>query len=935
MSFRCTGILFVLLFAMLWLFGLMLAHKKTQVDESAIVPTLQKAPPDMIVESVTVERHDKDKEQAFQFTQDFERKDEKDGVKLVSKDVWTYRKPDAKSAVKVETFRINQMVNQIKDARKNDEVSVSDSLSDHGLDKPSMVVTLKGVWLQDQKEKTREWKFFIGKESADKAFRFVNSSDRPQRVFAVSRGAIDSLFFTDPNHLRSRRIFDFSDVTAKSIEVKEGSDILELKKEEDATWRFVKPSLGFADFEGPNAPKEKEPPIGVKSPEGGVKGLLSAISSIRVDTEDDFVAAGDATPGHFGLEDGKETMRIEVGTPDGNKVTKETLLIGQRTNDKGRDQYYARLKDDQGVFRLNAKLLEPIRNYLKNPGQLRSLDIGHVDIKKVDVVSFGKGKDEVRLVHREDKGWQVVAGTDSPKNADGKAVDAFLEALQGKRAIVKFFDEGDWKKLDAELGFDNPQAEVALYVDGLDKDKKDEKKDDKKDAKDKKDDKKKDDAPQLKKDAKPAVTLVFGKNDKEHVNVKRVLADGTISRFTVAKALLDKAAPFEGAALAFLDTGLPNLSPQDVTRIEITGGKTKIAVARGTGDKAQRWYFQEGKNDTPADTFKTQMLINQLTLLDAKRWVKKADAKEDLDKYGLGSPALTVTFWVKKSMPASSAAAALGLLSTPSPWRPFLVHASVVANRETAKGEPITFKLGKEADYEKGALFAQRSDHDMLFLVPDNMAKSLREADLRDRTTVYLTVPYLATALLGMEAAQPYAAVFAAAPPWTNEVHRFDPDKVESVKLSIRTREELRNFAFTRAPQAAAKEKEKDKDKEKEKERLWTDSSGLMEFQLDSAKVNQLVEQLAKLKAERWVSIAGGPQSDQKLGAKDSTLKIDLGLAGGQTVTLTVGAGFERGMYYAHSTLWPDAVFFVPGVSIDPILRGVSYFGKDRVAAAN
>ncbi|MCI0379628.1 MAG: DUF4340 domain-containing protein [Gemmataceae bacterium] len=933
MSFRSTGILFALLFAMLWLFGLMLAHKKTQVDESAIVPTLQKMPPDMIVESVTVERRDKDKEQVFQFTQDFERKEEKDGVKLVSKDVWTYRQPGAKSAVKVEGFRINQMVNQIKEARKNDEVSVRDVLSDHGLDKPSIVVTLKGVWLQDQKEKTREWKFFIGKESADKAFRFVNSSDRPQRVFAVSRGAIDSVFFTDPNHLRSRRIFDFSDVTAKTIEVKEASDVLELKKEEDATWRFVKPALGFADFEGPTAPKDKELPFGVKSPEGGVKALLAAVSSIRVDTEDDFVPAGDTDLAAFGLLDGKETMRIEIGSPDGKKVTKETLLIGLRSKDKGRDQYFARLKDDQGVFRINAKLLEPLRSFLKDPGQLRSLDIGHLDIKKVDVVSFGKGKDEVRLVHREDKGWQVLAGADSPKNADGKAVDGLLEALQGKRAIVKFFDEGDWKKLDVDLGFDNPQAEIALYTEGLDKDKKDKKKDDKKDAKDKKDDKKKDDAPQLKKDAKPAETLVFGKNDKEHVNVKRVLADGTTSRFSVAKALLDKAAPLEGAALAFLDTGLPILSGQDVTRIEIAGGKSKIDVARGKGDKAQRWYFQEGKNDTPADLFKTQMLINQVTLLDAKRWVKKTDAKEDLEKYGLKSPALTVTLWVKKSMPASSAAAALGLLSTPSPWRPFLVHASVVANMETAKGEPVTFKLGKEAEHDKGALFAQRSDHDMLFLIPESMAKFLREADLRDRTTVYLTEPYLATALVGMEAAQPHAAVFAAAPLWTNQVHRFDPDKVESVKLSIRTREELRNFAFTRAPQAASKEK--DKEKEKDKDRTWTDSSGLMEFQLDSAKVNQLVEQLAKLKAERWVSIAGGPQSDQKLGPKDAILKIELGLEGGQTVTLTVGAGFERGLYYAHSSAWPDAVFFLPGVSIDPYLRGASYFGKDRVAAAN
>src|SRR5436309_607924 len=75
------------------------------------------------------------------------------------------------------------------------------------------------------------------------------------------------------------------------------------------------------------------------------------------------------------------------------------------------------------------------------------------------------------------------------------------------------------------------------------------------DAKDK--DKKKDEEPKLKKDAKPAVTLIFGKTEKDTVYVKRVTQDGTVSRFTVPKAIMEKVLPAEGV-LAFFDTALPS-----------------------------------------------------------------------------------------------------------------------------------------------------------------------------------------------------------------------------------------------------------------------------------------------------------------------------------------------------------------------------------------
>ena len=112
----------------------------------------------------------------------------------------------------------------------------------------------------------------------------------------------------------------------------------------------------------------------------------------------------------------------------------------------------------------------------------------------------------------------------------------------------------DEKKKDAEWGFDSPAAVVAVYADAIEKEKKDEAKDekDKKNEKEKKDtakkDEKKDPLPTLKKDAKPVVKLEFGKTEKDLINVKRTLQDGTVSRFTVKKELYEKIVPSEGPA---------------------------------------------------------------------------------------------------------------------------------------------------------------------------------------------------------------------------------------------------------------------------------------------------------------------------------------------------------------------------------------------------
>ena len=160
----------------------------------------------------------------------------------------------------------------------------------------------------------------------------------------------------------------------------------------------------------------------------------------------------------------------------------------------------------------------------------------------------------------------------------------------------------------------------------------------------------------------------------------------------------------------------------------------------------------------------------------------------------------------------------------------------------------------------------------------------------------------------------PMSLLMLASPYFTGQVHQFDPDKVKEVRLAVRTPFELRSFTFEKNA----------------KDKTWTDKSNLAEFKLDGDKVTQLVKDIAKLKTDRFAAFAGGPRGEHKLGAKEATVKLDLTTDDGKAITLLVGARYQNQGYFAHSSIWPETVFFVPGTLIDPLLRGIDHFAKER-----
>src|SRR5262249_29770270 len=142
--------------------------------------------------------------------------------------------------------------------------------------------------------------------------------------------------------------------------------------------------------------------------------------------------------------------------------------------------------------------------------------------------------------------------------------------------------------------------------------------------------------PRINPNVKPVLTLAFGKTAGELVYVKRVAADGSVSRVGVPKSVLDKVAPPQGA-LAYLD---PNLSPFmafDVARLDLKvadGKQERRFVVEREGEKkpekkpekkddappSSGWLLLEPKDlkDRPyADAGEVERVLNDLTRVTA------------------------------------------------------------------------------------------------------------------------------------------------------------------------------------------------------------------------------------------------------------------------------------------------------------------------------
>jgi hypothetical protein len=723
MSFKTTYILFGVLLIELAAFGWLLTYKKTVDSEDFLFPTLNlRAKPVKIGDIARVE--------VEQFRDRSGGQREEKLVFVRAGNDWRLENP----SVRVEASTITAIIQGLIAARLEPNADVTNNLAQFGLEPPAGRVTLIAG------EGDQHWVLTVGNESPglNNAVVYVTSSDRDggKQVLAVRRDLLEAFLkpgrelgeadiakapsppiFRSMNDYRAKALLGDSPLDLLTLDLQESRHpkLAFAKDRQSGHWRFTEPA-GYGEVEegGIGSPEDK------KGPEG-IRGLLDAVTGLRVGSNDDFKDnhASAARLAELGLANDKPaTLQIGVeryaggylapGGEDKNPKVSDDLLIGKKDGDK----YYARLKKEDYVVLVPAKQVQTILDVLDHPEGLRNRDLVDVSQLSVDAIDIKAGDRVLKLrTAGQRQPWRLYDG--------GKGVDAGPDAvplLLGVLTTKRLVKEFPKKMTDAETGLDKPQAVVSIWTNGLDSH-----------------DLKPDAEPKLKDETHPTVQLTFGKTfttgkDKkeELVYVRRKTASDETLVAVPTKP--EKAAPLLETVLrprlAYLDPKLPGFNADRARKLirvvreagreetwELERGEAKVGAHFGwTIKQPTAWAGRPvSPNAIQADLLQTLHLLRPAQLVAEK--VTDADLKKNT-AWGLERPAVQLTLTLQ-----------VGDKGTEE-W------AYQFGNKvEKATDRP------KEGEWYYGRLKAKEEDRGLVFVVRGEDIKSLK-ADVRDLTVL-------------------------------------------------------------------------------------------------------------------------------------------------------------------------------------------------------
>jgi hypothetical protein len=733
MSFRTTTLLFALLLTVIWGFGLMLALRRSSLDPGLIMPKFAESST-ITVDEVEISKDGK----TYTFIKKGDKGDKGD-------ESWRLKYPDSKDEFRVVDARINDLINEIRTAKhSNEDTDITNNFSQWGLDNPRLVVVLRDTKIEGG---PKESKLLVGNESPDNAYVYVSTSERPRQVFAVKKSQLHKIFFKDINEFRNTRLLDSIESNVTQIHLKKQQDgklINELSfvKNKDGVWRFKTPNYGPADYEGvPGADKDS-----------GLRGLLLAVTGLKAES---FSKPGDVT---VTKEAADLVIEIEYEASKG-KTKKEVVLIGAVPLGQ-KDRRYARMTADNSVVTVDTKQLEPVFAALEKPKSLRSHDLAQFSPSAVDAVFidrfapdtkndewvkvFRMGESEPEMPNLKDlkkfqppppsSGWVVFSSLTGPRKGSSRAIGDYsdpelganvglLAGLLGKREVSdKDFEDPDSptkrKELDEKFDRKNLTAKVQIFTESLAPRER------------------RLPEPKQKENTKAAVTLLFVKVGDEKVLVKREAPDTDPIYFHIKYSDFEKAVPRD-MALALFDTDIRPFSASDAVKLTVVRGVGKEQetfvmerditrnrrVHAPDKDKDKEadevpFYSFDWRLKKPAefadkaDTSNTEAprLISRLANLSAVRWVWKVKSKDDLDRYGLEVPAMTITVEFKGK------------------------------GKEGDKDRPPPFKLliGNKSfnEEDQGGYYAVQEGVDLVFVIDAGLHKYLKDVEFRDRTAI-------------------------------------------------------------------------------------------------------------------------------------------------------------------------------------------------------
>lgn len=575
---------------------------------------------------------------------------------------------------------------------QQDKPSETRDLKQRELDPPAAVVTFQA----DSKKYTLN----LGAElpGTTSAVVYVNSSEHKEPV-AVPRSSVDQLY-KNVNDFRSRILLADNSTDISSLKLQQGTNKpVALEKKGETRWVIQEPPYGEADMGLGASTGFGQPP----SPGGGVRGLLTAVTGLKVDSPADFVTdnASDKDLADKKLDPASAEYSIEIrrGAPGTKDAPTATLLIGKPVDDKNQ-QRFARLKEDKNIVKIAATTLEPIKKVLERPSDLRDRRLVRLDLTQPDAINITGDKGTVRLRDQKSSdGWMLYRGTPPAQGeaTDRNAVNQLVSELERARIV-------DFPEVETKI--EKPAVVVTCWVGGLvPPPKKEPGKEDRTE-------------PTIKEPNKPSVELAFAKPEGDRVTVRRTVLDGDkqqTSTVIVPRAVFES---FNVGPLDLLRREIPPFTTEmadiakDVTRLVLVHHGETFELVKETKDNVTTWKFDEPtdlKGQAASKSMVETILRRLNTGIRILRLAAEKPTEEELDKkYGLK----------------------------------FLKNRAQVVLTRDGKTETIDYFIGNDAE-DRQAVYARMSKGDVVFVVGkeivDALALELQDTHLWTLTASKIT----------------------------------------------------------------------------------------------------------------------------------------------------------------------------------------------------
>jgi ribosomal protein L14E/L6E/L27E len=299
---------------------------------------------------------------------------------------------------------------------KHELKDASADLSQYGLDKPFVTVTVKA----GDKELPA---FMVGKNTPVGFSTYVQRADdkKIQLTGSAFRSGVDKKV----KDLRDKTIIDFVDGDVQRLELSgDGKELVLVQK--DDKWTIEQPASYAADG-------------------STVRSFLSTLRSMRATDFPDDQPADLAT---YGLDKPQLKIALHLGKDNAEK----SILIGKENDKK---EIFVQRAGQPTVYTVSDWVL---RDLNKNPADFRDKTVLAFDRDKVTAVEL-KRKDgsHTKLVHGANNQWQV-------EGAEGKPAETVITQYLTDLHDLKGYEIAADQPADlAQFGLDQPSLAVSVF----------------------------------------------------------------------------------------------------------------------------------------------------------------------------------------------------------------------------------------------------------------------------------------------------------------------------------------------------------------------------------------------------------------------------------------------------------------------------------------